>query len=597
MKNIIFLSLFFTTTAFANTDYSLMNKDPIFLNVDEIGSQPARVQATVQELIGLSEEQEKLLKFAEKNEEQFKTKGFIISKGVRKGLTLLSEQLKILQNTKNSEALWKAKELAQAYNYSFTYPIPHKEDLGSIFRHLHHHIGVGNDKASNTPDADGGKTNPPNSTFWKNRNIKGQELFIGFDRAKRMENLVGCIYKEPKDGYGLRPGFGIKCGDEEYKLKWGNETNTEPFNSRIYHLMGYNANQVDYMPSIEVKYNRRILQEFNSRKPLFTDLTVLFGLVKLTTITIGGDYNNPFDHIAGAVLKDGTKLKTDDLKKSLFNVKSSKPELKDENYVDAFEEKIQSLVFKAGNIEYKSKNMSNAGAWGWQGQGHEDLRELRGAGLLSAWLANFDVRWDNNRLRIKEEGDSQEIVHFISDVGAGLGEASNMFVSDASSQEGFVWRFTIGQQGGKIEHCKYGLGRVIQDNCRRHGYAIQGYQPVEANEAFERMTLDDARWMGRRIAQISRTQIMEALAGAGYNAADLFLYAEKLISRRNHMVKDLQLDSEFAPIPFLVEDPRFVTRDFRQEPLVIQTTSGKSFTIPHGDCSLVKGKVRCMVAR
>jgi hypothetical protein len=60
------------------------------------------------------------------------------------------------------------------------------------------------------------------------------------------------------------------------------------------------------------------------------------------------------------------------------------------------------------------------------------------------------------------------------------------------------------------------------------------------------MTLDDARWMGRWIGQLSEEQIRQALAAAGFGAARVRVYTDKLISRRDQMIRDLGLVDEIG---------------------------------------------------
>jgi hypothetical protein len=60
------------------------------------------------------------------------------------------------------------------------------------------------------------------------------------------------------------------------------------------------------------------------------------------------------------------------------------------------------------------------------------------------------------------------------------------------------------------------------------------------------MTIDDARWMARLIAQLTEEQIVQALIASGFDAAEVKIYTEKLASRRDWMLRDLGLDTEFA---------------------------------------------------
>jgi len=52
--------------------------------------------------------------------------------------------------------------------------------------------------------------------------------------------------------------------------------------------------------------------------------------------------------------------------------------------------------------------------------------------------------------------------------------------------------------------------------------------------------------MARLIAGLSENQIRQSLIGAGYSDAEVLIFTEKLISRRDWMVKDLGLADEIS---------------------------------------------------
>ena len=99
----------------------------------------------------------------------------------------------------------------------------------------------------------------------------------------------------------------------------------------------------------------------------------------------------------------------------------------------------------------------------------------------------------------------------------------------------FPWRFTA--PSGKAADGRSG-----------RGLKIVGYTPIVRNPAFAAMTLDDARWMARLIGQLRAEQITQALTASGYDAAEVELYARKLLNRRNQMMADLGLGVEFPPL-------------------------------------------------
>jgi hypothetical protein len=180
--------------------------------------------------------------------------------------------------------------------------------------------------------------------------------------------------------------------------------------------------------------------------------------------------------------------------------------------------------------------MHPVGPWGFGGLGREDLRELRGAGVLAAWVGWWDSRFENTRLRIVKTENAEEFQHLFSDLGGGLGRSAGTFRHSNEKPNDFPWSFTRNQ--------------VVRRNGTAHRqFEIINYEPIEDTPAFENITIDDARWMGRLIAQLSENQIKSALIASGFVPAEVRTYTEKLLSRRNHLIQDLQLANEMSLFP------------------------------------------------
>jgi hypothetical protein len=70
--------------------------------------------------------------------------------------------------------------------------------------------------------------------------------------------------------------------------------------------------------------------------------------------------------------------------------------------------------------------------------------------------------------------------------------------------------------------------------------------PTTKIAPFYEMNIDDARWMARLIGQLTEEQLKQALIGAGYDVARARFLLEKLVSRRDQMIKDIGLEGEIA---------------------------------------------------
>jgi hypothetical protein len=99
--------------------------------------------------------------------------------------------------------------------------------------------------------------------------------------------------------------------------------------------------------------------------------------------------------------------------------------------------------------------------------------------------------------------------------------------------------------------------------------------------------------MGRRIGALTEPQITQALVASGFDSAQTCLYVEKLISRRDRMVLDLQLDRE---IPLL--RPRPINQRFSYNPTetgpVVIDVDGKPVKAAIAGEQIVSGRVSKM---
>ena len=129
-----------------------------------------------------------------------------------------------------------------------------------------------------------------------------------------------------------------------------------------------------------------------------------------------------------------------------------------------------------------------------------------------------------------------------------MGAATGWFSPKGENPHEFGWTFTRAP-------VFRGPGRMTTP------FRIVDFKPLVPTRAFSEMTIDDARWMARLIGQLTENQLAQALIASGYDAAQARLYLEKLISRRDQMVCDLDLVNE---IPLL--RPRGVNRPAQKHP-------------------------------
>lgn len=450
-------------------------------------------------------------------------------------------------------------------------------------QYLHRPVGNGTEVAANiqphSAGSDSSRVDPPNSTFWKKPQAIAQaDLFhcLGRNDWPDYENILWA-YDEPKTSFGSNPGFELKHGDLELKAKF-RELHSEPFTVRIFHALGYNVEQTDYAGSLRIKYDRRLFREFHQRKKLDLHFRLL-GIIPVGHVGVQRHYD-PFQFIAEGRLKDGSRLTGPELKRRLLrNPERENPEADPANFDPAFEEKIDFLVTSAANVQVRDASVQNLGPWEFGGLGHEHLRELRGLALLAAWLGWTDARFDNTRLKLVSSGDTTEVKHYLSDLGGGLGKGVGTFSWHSDAPNLFPWTFTKPMR-------RQGPGRMTIP------FRIVNYRPIDPVPAFKEMTLDDARWMGRMIGQFTEEQIVQGLIASGCDSAEVRLLTEKLISRRDQMIKDLELADEISLLR-----PNGAQRNLSYDPtkagpIAITLPTGQKISAPVGNQKIVEGRLQ-----
>jgi hypothetical protein len=406
-----------------------------------------------------------------------------------------------------------------------------------FFQNVSANIGHGKNSATNlarSPGSTGdeGRIDPSPSTFWtRPESIAQEDLYVGFGREK-LPQLTDLMfeYSAPKISAGTHAGFDVEWEGQRLKIKFGEES-SEPLTARIFYALGYHADPTDYASRIKVRYDRRILREFHLRKPVTMRVAPLG--ISVWSIQLQRHFD-PFRFIATAVFKDGHEISGAALKQLLFrNPNRSHPEDSPENFRPDVEATLDYLVTVPVNVQPRDGPTESLGSWDFGQLGHENLRELRGAGLLAAWLSWFDSRPENTKLRVLRDGDEVVLQHFFTDLGGGFGAEASWISPKGEDPQRFNWSFTQPE-------IFRGRGRMTTP------FRIEHFKPVVPTAAFAEMTEDDARWMARLIGQLTENQIRATLVASGYDNATARLYFEKLVSRRDQMIRNLKLESEIA---------------------------------------------------
>lgn len=197
------------------------------------------------------------------------------------------------------------------------------------------------------------------------------------------------------------------------------------------------------------------------------------------------------------------------------------------------------IIFTEGLLEAKPRGLLRVGPWALGSTGHKGMREVRGTLLFNMWVSNIDLKEaENNKLVLRKINGKYKFFYIQHDMGFAFG---NTYIERPGE---FKWKLVTG---------------------KNDKYVTLSYRCFQKNSGLDHITFADARWMTRLIAQLSRDQIRDAVALGMWPESMGKLLVEKLIARRNQLVKAFDLEGEKLPngrtISSLPVNRRLTTED------------------------------------
>jgi hypothetical protein len=289
-----------------------------------------------------------------------------------------------------------------------------------------------------------------------------------------------------------------KC-QRKLKLKLGMETHSDPTANSLLSALGYNVDLTVHLKRVRMYMGKSSIDELEAEWIGYFDRQRLHTYIPLETVLREGDAGRGRD------------------------------------------DKGEYLVFAEAGAETKFDDIDRIGFFAFSSGMPAQLREARALFLFNTWIANSDMKdEENNKLSLrKNENGEYQIYMTQHDIGHSLGlvlpERVEAFPWDAVETSALS-RF-FGWTRGRMELNYFDLQNV---------------------GLTETATYADAKWMARLIAQLTREQIEDAVALGRWPDAVARLYVEKLINRRNGLVTAFGLEDEF---PLLPVDRHLTTED------------------------------------
>jgi hypothetical protein len=174
-------------------------------------------------------------------------------------------------------------------------------------------------------------------------------------------------------------------------------------------------------------------------------------------------------------------------------------------------ERCEGDGFRDVRFEARPDNVKRLDAWEWKQNPFADTKELKGLVVLMAMLNNWDLKTSNNKvLLVKTESGQNEAHYIISDLGA-----------------------TFGKTGGPISHSrnepeKYVKTKYVEKvDGQRVLFAYSGKQ----GGLLDDITVEDAKWIGGLLAQLSDQQLEDAFRAADFKPEEILMLKQAVKAR------------------------------------------------------------------
>lgn len=181
-------------------------------------------------------------------------------------------------------------------------------------------------------------------------------------------------------------------------------------------------------------------------------------------------------------------------------------------------ERCEGDGFSNVRFEARPKKFKRQGTtWSWANNPFSGTKELKGLIVLMAFINNWDLKDDNNKLVYVPgaEGEQGEIHYILSDLGATFGKTGGVISRSRNDPEDYVKsKFIEGVEGGRVKFAYSGKNSAL----------------------FKDITVEDAKWVGSLLSQLTDQQLTDAFRAANFTPEEVQMLAGAARARINQLV-------------------------------------------------------------
>lgn len=180
-------------------------------------------------------------------------------------------------------------------------------------------------------------------------------------------------------------------------------------------------------------------------------------------------------------------------------------------------------------LQRMDKKESNDGNWKWKHSVFAGTRELNGLRVLMAFINNWDLKDNNNKIRVGKEDGIALQTYYVSDLGASFGTAG--IVKGHSNSRGNLEAFESSKFITKITDRYISFAAPSRPTLLELVNPPQFFMRLRLRWIGRHIPRSDAKWMAAVLARLSPQQIRDAFRAAGYSSREVEDFAEVLENR------------------------------------------------------------------
>lgn len=184
------------------------------------------------------------------------------------------------------------------------------------------------------------------------------------------------------------------------------------------------------------------------------------------------------------------------------------------------QEFVSGSVVRGVRFEPRRKGVTRGAIWDWLKNPFVGTRDLDGLKVLMVLLANYDTRLENNRVLHQKHPQSGEMEarYVVTDIGATLGKVGGLGGKRIKNSlpEFQASKFIVSVENGIVE---FDYSTTPKGAGKFAGFFNRGYAKSQANKekAMRRIPVENARWIGKMLSELSDDQLHDAFRAAGYD--------------------------------------------------------------------------------